>query len=210
MHLKLVLVGLAALAAAAPVDKASDESMAGYDPYAKYGVYYETYTPYPASVEEEAAKMGMLKRDLNERGYGCYESYTPYSAAAEAEAAKMGLSKREYTCYNTYNSYNAAIEAEAQKEKRGYNCYDSYTPYSAATEAAAAKMNEHMAKRGYGCYESYNSYTASGEAEAEAAKMDVEKRHMMKMPKEMVEEDASMMEKRDDAEMKTDTYGSYK
>jgi hypothetical protein len=59
MHLGLVLAGLAAIVAAAPTAKAGDTSMAGYEPYEGYNVYYETYTPYPAATEEEAAKVSM-------------------------------------------------------------------------------------------------------------------------------------------------------
>ena len=59
MHLGLVLAGLAAIVAAAPIEKASDTSMAGYEPYTGYDVYYTTYDPYPVATEEEAAKVSM-------------------------------------------------------------------------------------------------------------------------------------------------------
>jgi hypothetical protein len=59
MHLGLVLAGLAAIVAAAPIKKAGDTSMAGYEPYADYKVYYTIYTPYSAATEEEAAKVSM-------------------------------------------------------------------------------------------------------------------------------------------------------
>ena len=59
MHFQLIFAGLAALAAAAPLDKASDDKLEGYTPYVSYGgAYYETYTPYSAAVEEEGAKVG--------------------------------------------------------------------------------------------------------------------------------------------------------
>jgi hypothetical protein len=62
MQFQLILAGLAAFAAAAPMEPASDDkSMKGYTPYTSYGsAYYETYTPYSASVEEEGAKVSSL------------------------------------------------------------------------------------------------------------------------------------------------------
>ena len=61
MHLELILVGLAALTAAAPLDKISDSSMhqaqdTDYTKYAGYRPYY-SYEPYSSAVEAEAAKM---------------------------------------------------------------------------------------------------------------------------------------------------------
>jgi hypothetical protein len=120
--------------------------------------------------------------------YGAYYAkYDPYPSEVEAQAAKQGMLKRGYTCYETYNPYSAAVEAEAEKAsmaKRGYSCYETYTPYSAAVEAEAQKMDANMAKR-----------------------------HMMSMPKEMMDDIASS-ERRDmskDTEAAGDSwYKSYK
>jgi hypothetical protein len=61
MHLQLILVGLAALTAAAPLDKISDSSMhqAQDTDNTKYADYhpYHSYEPYSSAVEAEAAKM---------------------------------------------------------------------------------------------------------------------------------------------------------
>jgi hypothetical protein len=71
MHLELVLVGLVALAAAAPIDKAGDKSMAGYEPYTKYETYYETYNPYPKEVEEEAEKVSRRTLSIHPKTLAC-------------------------------------------------------------------------------------------------------------------------------------------
>jgi hypothetical protein len=81
MHLELLFVGLAALAAAAPVDKISDDSMhqaqdTAYTKYAGYRPYY-SYAPYSSAVEAEAAKMQQgifLVRPLSARE--CFSSPT--------------------------------------------------------------------------------------------------------------------------------------
>jgi hypothetical protein len=61
MHLELVLVGPAALTAAAPLDKISDSSMhqaqdTDYTKYAGYRQYY-SYEPHSAAIGAEAVKM---------------------------------------------------------------------------------------------------------------------------------------------------------
>jgi len=53
MRYELVLVVLATLAAAAPIDRASDENYASYTPYSAY----TTYTTYPRAAEEATTKM---------------------------------------------------------------------------------------------------------------------------------------------------------
>ncbi|KAG9195528.1 hypothetical protein G6011_00649 [Alternaria panax] len=188
MHLQLVLAGLAALTAAAPLNKISDSEMhqaqdTNYTKYAGYLPYYN-YGPYSPAVEAEAAKMQQepgatnTKRDTalpvvdTYAQYGVYYvTYSPYPSEVEAEAAKEDMVKRGYSCYQTYTPYSAAVEAEAEKAsiaKRGYSCYETYTPYSAAVEAEAKKMDANMAKR-----------------------------HMMSMPKEMMDNIASSSEKRE-------------
>jgi hypothetical protein len=81
MHICLLLAGLAALAASAPIDNPTPEMSieTGYGEYAYYGCY-------SAAAEAEAAKMNM-----GEAGYSPYTCYGAYSAAAEAEAAKMNV-----------------------------------------------------------------------------------------------------------------------
>jgi len=61
MHLELVLVGLAALTAAMPLDKRGDDSAnqaqdINYKEYAGYRPYYQ-YGDYSSPAEAEAAKM---------------------------------------------------------------------------------------------------------------------------------------------------------
>jgi hypothetical protein len=116
MHLGLILVGLAALAVAAPVDK----SMAGYEPYTDYKVYYTTYDPYPASIEEEAAKVSTQPL--------LHTTQYPYNAEMmDTDALEMDMAKRgENSGYSPYTTYGVY--------------YTTYTPYSAATEEEAAKV----------------------------------------------------------------------
>jgi hypothetical protein len=100
--------------------------------------------------------------------------------------------------YTTYDPYPSEVEAAAAKddmEKRGYSCYETYTPYSAAVEAEAEKAS--MAKRGYSCYEAYTPYPAAVETEAKKMDAEMAKRHMLSMPKEMMDNIASSSVKRD-------------
>lgn len=61
MRQSLVLIGLAALAAAAPtINMAHDGEYKKYVSYVPYG----GYNPYPKALEDEAAKMGMGKHTL--------------------------------------------------------------------------------------------------------------------------------------------------
>lgn len=59
-HPKLMLVGLAALTSALPLNKANGDSLhqahdSDYTKYADYHPYY-SYNPYPSAVEAESAK----------------------------------------------------------------------------------------------------------------------------------------------------------
>lgn len=101
MHICLLLAGLAALAASAPIDNPTPEmsTETGYGEYAYYGCY-------SAAAEAEAAKM-----DMDEAGYSPYTCYGAYSAAADAEAAKMSVDtvKRGVTMGEAARMDGAAI-----------------------------------------------------------------------------------------------------
>lgn len=58
MHYAIALAGLAAMAAAAPIDTTAGGSYGNYNPYKSYGIY-------AATTEAEAAKMQMGKTSLN-------------------------------------------------------------------------------------------------------------------------------------------------
>ncbi|KAI4946509.1 hypothetical protein J4E91_007197 [Alternaria rosae] len=111
MHLELVLIGLATLAVAMPLDKRSDDSVnqaqdINYKLYADYHPYYQ-YGKYGAPAEAEAAKSQQeesasnMKRDnslpkvegYTEYGkyYGSYGDYPapPPSPPSDGEAAKV-------------------------------------------------------------------------------------------------------------------------
>ncbi|RYN37989.1 hypothetical protein AA0112_g4239 [Alternaria arborescens] len=188
MHLVIVIVGLVALTAAAPLEKISDTEIhqaqdKDYTKYAGYHPYY-SYGPYSSEAEAEAAKTQQgseaanMKRDDTQPVVENYAQYGVY--------------------YTTYDPYPSEVEAAAAKddmEKRGYSCYETYTPYSAAVEAEAEKAS--MAKRGYSCYETYTPYPAAVETEAKKMDADMAKRHMLSMPKEMMDNIASSSVKRD-------------
>jgi hypothetical protein len=137
--------------------------------------FHLLHTPEPNTAETntDTAQMGITKRTS-----GSYNPYTCYGAAAEAQAA-AAIAKRsdsEYSSDSKYSSYAP------------YACYGSY---SAAAEAEAANMNADVATR-----------SAMMKDAAFKDGEDLMKRHMMmKMPEGMDEEDASMMERRAEANL---------
>ncbi|KAI4958598.1 hypothetical protein J4E86_004202 [Alternaria arbusti] len=110
-------------------------------------------------------------QDINYKeyaGYRPYYQYGDYSSPAEAEAAKM---QQESAATNMKRD-------EPLSKQEVYDKYDKYESYGVY-------------------YENYNPYPASVEAEAAKMNAKMEKRHIVDMPKDMVDQMANN-EKRDE------------
>jgi hypothetical protein len=118
MHYALVLTGLTAIVAAAPM-----QNIAADINYKKYQSYtpYTNYSPYPKAVEEAAAKMGMCEYDGQQEQDG-----TNNIEAKSMKRDNMGMGMAADTNYKKYSSYTP---------------YTDYRPYPKAVEEAAANMN---------------------------------------------------------------------
>ncbi|EOA88465.1 hypothetical protein ACJQWK_02165 [Exserohilum turcicum] len=211
MHFALVLAGLAAIAAAAPLEKGIDSPLKRspaqlkVENYADYGIYYTTYGTYSSAEEAKATMMGLAKR-----GYSCYTSYDPYPAAVEPEKAQT-MQKRGYGTYSPYCAYGAAAEAEAAKvaaaavkrnDDNAYPTYDPYTTYGCYPKGLDADAAQD-AKRGYACYKTYNPYPAA----VDAAAANKAKRHVMApMLEASHSDDADSSQKRDADDMSDDKH----